>query len=163
MSVEVGSLTLFFDFVRARCHCGRRFRLNSEVRQRIHGAGATAHAAVAPRARRRVCGTGDQAKCCTALGTTYDIVVDKARTRSIRRSSAIGCSTQERPRFAANGGVKYHPLDNEPDHWQGLRRDIDAALYRARNELRVSRRDEWSIGKMLRSGYQSSHCRLRSA
>jgi len=23
MSVEVGSLTLFFDFVRARCHCGK--------------------------------------------------------------------------------------------------------------------------------------------
>jgi hypothetical protein len=30
---------------------------------------------------------------------------------------------------AANGGVKYYQLDNEPDNWQGLRKDIYPALY----------------------------------
>ena len=30
---------------------------------------------------------------------------------------------------AANGGVKYYQLDNEPDNWQALRTDIYSALY----------------------------------
>ena len=73
---------------------------------------------------------GDQGKCCAELGTTYNTLVDKGS--SVLDTSFVSDWVKHlKSTFgsAASGGVKYYQLDNEPDNWQYLRKDIYPAFY----------------------------------
>jgi len=68
--------------------------------------------------------------CCKAIGTQESILVDKGSNKL--DTSFMGSWVSHFVSTfgtAANGGVKYYQLDNEPDNWQGLRQDIYPALY----------------------------------
>jgi Glycoside hydrolase family 44 len=68
--------------------------------------------------------------CCQTLGTSEEKLIDQGSgvldTSFMQSWVAHLVSTFG---SAANGGVKYYQLDNEPDNWQGLRKDIYPALY----------------------------------
>ena len=68
--------------------------------------------------------------CCKAIGTQESILVDKG-SNNLDTSFMSNWVSHLVSTFgsAANGGVKYYQLDNEPDNWQGLRQDIYPALY----------------------------------
>ena len=68
--------------------------------------------------------------CCKTLGVTEEELVDKGSS-VLDTSYMGGWVTHLVSTFgsAANGGVKYYQLDNEPDNWQGLRQDIYPSLY----------------------------------
>jgi hypothetical protein len=70
------------------------------------------------------------ATCCKALGTKESVLVDKG-SNNLDTSFMGDWVAHFVSTFgsAANGGVKYYQLDNEPDNWQGLRGDIYPALY----------------------------------
>jgi hypothetical protein len=63
--------------------------------------------------------------CCTYLGTSESIQVDKG-SMALDTSYMQSWVAHLTATFgtAANGGVKYYQLDNEPDNWQSLRPDI---------------------------------------
>ena len=68
--------------------------------------------------------------CCQTLGTSEEEVVDKGS--GVLDTSFMGdWVTHLVSTFgsAANGGVRYYQLDNEPDNWQALRADIYPAFY----------------------------------
>jgi hypothetical protein len=68
--------------------------------------------------------------CCQTLGTSEEEVVDKGS--AVLDTSFMGSwVTHLVSTFgsAANGGVRYYQLDNEPDNWQSLRADIYPAFY----------------------------------
>jgi hypothetical protein len=68
--------------------------------------------------------------CCQTLGTTEEMLVDKGS--SLLDTSFMGSwVTHLVSTFgsAASGGVRYYQLDNEPDNWQALRKDIYPTLY----------------------------------
>ncbi len=93
---------------------------------------------------------GDQQKCCAALGTTYDTLTDKGST--VLDTSFVSSWVQHLTSTfgsAANGGVKYYQLDNEPDNWQGLRKDIYPALYPPGTNCESFYTTNASIGKSL--------------
>ena len=66
------------------------------------------------------------ASCCTTLGTTEEELIDKG-SGTLDTSfmgdwvSHLVTTFQE---FGRRGGVRYYQLDNEPDNWQALRKDI---------------------------------------
>ena len=68
--------------------------------------------------------------CCKAIGTQESILVDQG-SNNLDTSFMQSWMTHFVSTFgtAANGGIKYYQLDNEPDNWQGLRQDIYPALY----------------------------------
>jgi hypothetical protein len=68
--------------------------------------------------------------CCQAIGTQESILVDKG-SNNLDTSFMGNWVAHFVSTFgtAANGGIKYYQLDNEPDNWQGLRQDIYPALY----------------------------------
>ena len=76
------------------------------------------------------CNWPGAATCCTDIGTSESILVDKGSavldTSYMESWVAHLASTFG---AAANGGVKYYQLDNEPDNWQSLRPDIYPSLY----------------------------------
>jgi hypothetical protein len=93
---------------------------------------------------------GDQQKCCAALSTTYDTLVDKGS--SVLDTSFVSNWVQHlKSTFgpAASGGVKYYQLDNEPDNWQALRKDVYPALYPPGNNCEPFYSTHTSIGKSL--------------
>jgi hypothetical protein len=63
--------------------------------------------------------------CCQTLGTSEEEVVDQG-SKVLDTSFMGDWVTHLVSTFgsAASGGVKYYQLDNEPDNWQGLRKDI---------------------------------------
>jgi hypothetical protein len=68
--------------------------------------------------------------CCQTLGTSEEKLVDMGS--SVLDTSFMGSwVTHLVSTFgsAANGGVRYYQLDNEPDNWQALRTDIYPKLY----------------------------------
>lgn len=68
--------------------------------------------------------------CCATLGTSEEELIDGGP--SVLDTSFMGSwVTHLVSTFgsAANGGVKYYQLDNEPDNWQSLRTDIYGVLY----------------------------------
>ncbi len=68
--------------------------------------------------------------CCQTLGTSEEELVDKGS--SVLDTSFMGdWVTHLVSTFgsAANGGVRYYQLDNEPDNWQALRADIYPSFY----------------------------------
>jgi hypothetical protein len=68
--------------------------------------------------------------CCTTLGTSEEELVDKGS--SVLDTSFMGdWVTHLVQTFGpgSGGGVRYYQLDNEPDNWQALRKDIYPALY----------------------------------
>ena len=68
--------------------------------------------------------------CCQTLGTSEEEVIDKGS--GVLDTSFMGSwVTHLVSTFgsAANGGVRYYQLDNEPDNWQSLRADIYPAFY----------------------------------
>ncbi len=70
-------------------------------------------------------GTDFGASCCTQLGTSEEKLVDQG-SKVLDTSFTRDWVTHLVSTFgsAANGGVKYYQLDNEPDNWQNLRTDI---------------------------------------
>lgn len=70
------------------------------------------------------------ATCCQAIGTQESIVVDKG-SKNLDTSFMGNWVSHFVSTFgsAADGGIKYYQLDNEPDNWQGLRQDIYPAFY----------------------------------
>jgi hypothetical protein len=70
------------------------------------------------------------ADCCTTLGTSEEEVVDQGSS-VLDTSFMSDWVTHLVSTFgsAANGGVQYYQLDNEPDNWQGLRADIYPTFY----------------------------------
>jgi Glycoside hydrolase family 44 len=68
--------------------------------------------------------------CCTMVGTSESVLVDKG-SESLDASYMSDWVAHLVSTFgtAANGGVKYYQLDNEPDNWQGLRQDIYPTFY----------------------------------
>ncbi|MGH7435190.1 MAG: glycoside hydrolase family 44 protein [Polyangiaceae bacterium] len=68
--------------------------------------------------------------CCQTLGTTEEKLVDKGS--SVLDTSFMGSwVTHLVSTFgtAASGGVRYYQLDNEPDNWQALRKDVYPTFY----------------------------------
>src|ERR1019366_7225398 len=68
--------------------------------------------------------------CCATLGTSEEELVDKGS--SVLDTSFMGSWVQHLVSTfgsAANGGVRYYQLDNEPDNWQSLRTDVYPTLY----------------------------------
>ncbi|MGC9983833.1 MAG: glycoside hydrolase family 44 protein [Polyangia bacterium] len=68
--------------------------------------------------------------CCTTLGTSEEKLVDKGS--SVLDTSFMQSWVQHLVSTfgnAANGGVRYYQLDNEPDNWQNLRTDIYSTFY----------------------------------
>lgn len=92
--------------------------------------------------------SGDSsAKCCTALGTSYAQHVD---------TSFVGAWVDHLVATfgsAAKGGVKYYQLDNEPDNWQALRKDIYPALYPPGSWCEPFYSTNASIGKSLNQDF----------
>ncbi len=75
-------------------------------------------------------GSSSISTCCQTLGTSEEQVVDKGS--GVLDTSFMGAwVTHLVSTFgsAANGGVRYYQLDNEPDNWQSLRADIYSAFY----------------------------------
>jgi hypothetical protein len=74
-------------------------------------------------------GTYD-ASCCTQIGASESILVDKG-SATLDTSYMKDWVSHLVSTFgnAAGGGVKYYQLDNEPDNWQALRKDIYPSLY----------------------------------
>jgi hypothetical protein len=72
----------------------------------------------------------DSATCCQAIGTQESVLVDKG-SKNLDTTFMGNWVSHFVSTFgsAAAGGVKYYQLDNEPDNWQGLRKDIFPALY----------------------------------
>jgi hypothetical protein len=70
------------------------------------------------------------ATCCKAIGAQESILVDKGSS-NLDTSFMGDWVAHFVSTFgtAANGGLKYYQLDNEPDNWQGLRQDIYPSLY----------------------------------
>jgi hypothetical protein len=68
--------------------------------------------------------------CCKAIGAQESILVDKGSS-NLDTSFMGDWLSHFVSTFgtAANGGLKYYQLDNEPDNWQGLRQDIYPSLY----------------------------------
>ena len=68
--------------------------------------------------------------CCKAIGTQESILVNKG-SNNLDTSFMGNWVSHFVSTFgtAANGGIKYYQLDNEPDNWQGLRQDIYPTLY----------------------------------
>jgi len=93
---------------------------------------------------------GDQAKCCKALGTTYNTLVDKGSS-ALDTSFVSNWVQHLKSTFgpAANGGVKYYQLDNEPDNWQYLRADIYASFWPPGTGCEPFYTTNASIGKSL--------------
>jgi hypothetical protein len=70
------------------------------------------------------------ADCCATLGTSEEEVVDQGS--SVLDTSFMSDWVMHLVSTfgsAANGGVQYYQLDNEPDNWQGLRGDIYPNFY----------------------------------
>ncbi len=68
--------------------------------------------------------------CCTLIGTSESILVDKgSATLDTSYMSSWVAHLAATFGTAANGGVKYYQLDNEPDNWQALRGDIYPTFY----------------------------------
>jgi hypothetical protein len=68
--------------------------------------------------------------CCTTLGTSEEEVIDQGS--SVLDTSFMSdwvAHLVSTFGSAANGGVRYYQLDNEPDNWQGLRGDIYPTFY----------------------------------
>jgi hypothetical protein len=63
--------------------------------------------------------------CCQELGTSYSKLIDKG-SKMLDTSFMNSWVQHLVSTFgsAANGGVKFYQLDNEPDNWQALRPDI---------------------------------------
>jgi len=70
------------------------------------------------------------ATCCQTLGTSEEKLVDQG-SKVLDTSFMGSWVTHLVSTFgsAAQGGVKYYQLDNEPDNWQNLRKDIYPSLY----------------------------------
>jgi hypothetical protein len=68
--------------------------------------------------------------CCAQIGTSESVLVDKGST-NLDPSYMSDWVSHLVSTFgsAQNGGVRYYQLDNEPDNWQGLRKDIYPSLY----------------------------------
>jgi hypothetical protein len=68
--------------------------------------------------------------CCQELKTSYSKLIDKG-SATLDTSFMGSWVTHLVSTFgsAANGGVKYYQLDNEPDNWQSLRQDIYPTFY----------------------------------
>lgn len=99
-------------------------------------------------------GGGSQANCCAELGTTYDTLVDKGS--AVLDTSFMGSWVKHLVSTfgsAASGGVKYYQLDNEPDNWQGLRRDIYSAFYPPGTNCESFYTTNSSIGKSLNQDF----------
>ena len=77
------------------------------------------------------CGGGTMDKtCCGKIGASESVLVDKG-SATLDTSYMQNWVQHLASTFgtAANGGIKYYQLDNEPDNWQGLRTDIFPSLY----------------------------------
>ena len=75
-------------------------------------------------------GSTSDSSCCTEIGTSESILVDKGS--AMLDTSYMGDWVQHLASTfgtAASGGVRYYQLDNEPDNWQSLRKDIYPSLY----------------------------------
>jgi hypothetical protein len=74
-------------------------------------------------------GTLDQT-CCTQIGASESVQVDKG-SKNLDTSYMSDWIAHLVSTFgnATSGGVKYYQLDNEPDNWQGLRRDVFPSMY----------------------------------
>ena len=70
------------------------------------------------------------ASCCTTLGTTEEELIDKG-SGTLDTSFMGDWVSHLVTTFgsAAAGGVRYYQLDNEPDNWQALRKDIYPTFY----------------------------------
>jgi hypothetical protein len=68
--------------------------------------------------------------CCQAINTQESVLVDKG-SKNLDTSFMGDWVSHLVSTFgtAANGGVKYYQLDNEPDNWQNNRPDIYPAFY----------------------------------
>ena len=68
--------------------------------------------------------------CCQAINTQESVLVDKG-SNSLDTSFMGNWVSHLVSTFgtAANGGVKYYQLDNEPDNWQNNRPDIYPTFY----------------------------------
>jgi hypothetical protein len=75
-------------------------------------------------------GSSSISTCCQTLGTSEEEVIDKGSS-VLDTSFMGGWVTHLVSTFgsAANGGVRYYQLDNEPDNWQSLRADIYSTFY----------------------------------
>jgi hypothetical protein len=75
-------------------------------------------------------GSTMDSNCCTEIGASESTLVDKGS--AMLDTSYMGDWVQHLASTfgtAANGGVRYYQLDNEPDNWQALRKDIYPSLY----------------------------------
>jgi hypothetical protein len=68
--------------------------------------------------------------CCQSLGTSEEELIDGGSSK-LDTSFMGSWVTHLVSSFgsAAKGGVRYYQLDNEPDNWQVLRKDIYPTLY----------------------------------
>jgi len=92
--------------------------------------------------------------CCQTLGTSEEEVVDKGS--GVLDTSFMGSwVTHLVSTFgsAANGGVRYYQLDNEPDNWQFLRTDIYSALYAPGTRCEAFYTTNPSIGTSLNQDF----------
>jgi hypothetical protein len=102
-------------------------------------------------------GIWDQTKsglCCGELGTSYEKLIDKGSM--MLDPSFMGSWVQHLvSKFgtAANGGVKYYQLDNEPDNWQALRKDIYPTFYPPGTFCEPFYSTNASIGKSLNQDF----------
>jgi hypothetical protein len=75
-------------------------------------------------------GSTEIPSCCATLGTSEEEVVDEGS--SVLDTSFMSdwvAHLVSTFGSAANGGVRYYQLDNEPDNWQHLRADIYPTFY----------------------------------
>ncbi len=75
-------------------------------------------------------GSTMDSNCCAEIGASESTLVDKGS--AMLDTSYMGDWVQHLASTfgtAANGGVRYYQLDNEPDNWQALRKDIYPSLY----------------------------------
>jgi hypothetical protein len=94
------------------------------------------------------------ATCCQAIGSQESVLVDKGS--GVLDTSFMGAwVTHLVSTFgaAANGGVKYYQLDNEPDNWQALRTDIYPALYPPGTRCQPFYTTNTSIGTSLNQDF----------
>jgi hypothetical protein len=75
-------------------------------------------------------GSTQDSNCCAEIGASESTLVDKGS--AMLDTSYMGdwvAHLASTFGTAASGGVRYYQLDNEPDNWQALRKDIYPSLY----------------------------------
>ena len=116
--------------------------------------GWVASVATANTANSQCAGGTSIPTCCQTLGTSDEVLVDNG-SKALDATFMGNWVKHLVSTFgsAASGGVKYYQLDNEPDNWQNLRKDIYPSFWPPGTECEPFYTTNASIGTSLNQDF----------